>query len=30
MGGGPWRDGFKFACQAPDPELGEGPGLTWR
>jgi hypothetical protein len=29
-GDGSWRDGHKFAWQAPDAESDEGPGLTWR
>jgi len=28
--GGDWRRGFEYAWQAPDPEPGEGPGLTGR
>jgi hypothetical protein len=30
MGVSDWRDDFKYAWQAPDPEPDEGPGLTWR
>jgi hypothetical protein len=28
--GGDWRRGFDYAWQEPEPELDEGPGLTWR